>query len=73
MSERPSVMVVHLARHREHRQRLSAALRRHGFTRVLWLKAVDGRTLDPAPPCGFTPCRRCTPGAAGSTRMSAAP
>ena len=50
MSERPSVVVVHLARHRERRRRLSAALHRHGFSRVIWLKAVDGRTLAPAPP-----------------------
>ena len=50
MSERPSVVVVHLVRRRERRRRLSAMLRRHGFSRVLWLKAVDGRTLDPAPP-----------------------
>ena len=50
MSDRPSVVVVHLARLRERRQRLSALLRRHGFSRVFWLKAVDGRSLDPAPP-----------------------
>ena len=50
MSDRPSVVVVHLARHRERRQRLSALLRQHGFSRVFWLKAVDGMALDPAPP-----------------------
>ena len=50
MIERPSVVVVHLARHRERRRRLSALLHRHGFSRVMWLKAVDGRTLHPAPP-----------------------
>ena len=50
MSLRPAVTVVHLTRHRERRRRLSAALDRHGFSRVTWLSAVDGRTLDPAPP-----------------------
>ena len=50
MSERPSVVVIHLARRRERRQRLSAMLRRHGFSRVTWLRAVDGRKLGPVPP-----------------------
>ena len=55
MSGRPSVAVVHLARHRERRQRLSGLLWRHGFPRVAWLKAVDGRALDPAPPWQVDP------------------
>ncbi len=46
----PAVLVVHLARHRERRRRLSALLKRHGFAHVNWLDAVDGRELDPAPP-----------------------
>jgi len=47
---RPSVAVIHLTRRHERRRRLSAALGRHGFERVAWLQAVDGRELDPAPP-----------------------
>ena len=50
MSDRPGVVVVHLTRHRERRRRLSAVLGRHGFSRVTWIEAVDGRTLDPLPP-----------------------
>ena len=50
MSGQPGVVVVHLARHGERRRRLSAALDRHGFSRVTWLDAVDGRSLAPAPP-----------------------
>lgn len=50
MNGRLSVAVVHLTRRHERRRRLSAALGRHGFERVAWLQAVDGRDLDPAPP-----------------------
>ena len=50
---RPSVVVVHLARHRARRKRLSALLRRHGFTRVAWLDAVDGAKLPANPPWDF--------------------
>ncbi len=50
MSVLPGVVVVHLARHGERRRRLSAALERHGFSRVTWLDAVDGRELEPTPP-----------------------
>lgn len=50
MSARPSVVVVHLTRHRARRKRLAAMLKRHAFTRVTWLDAVDGKTLQPNAP-----------------------
>lgn len=50
MMDYPRVIVVHLARHRERRRRLSAQLKKHGFSDVTWLKAVDGKNLDPTPP-----------------------
>ena len=58
---RPAVTVVHLARHRERRQRLASALDRHGFSRVMWLNAVDGRELDPVPPWRVGPLPPTTP------------
>ncbi|MCY4503896.1 MAG: glycosyltransferase family 25 protein [Alphaproteobacteria bacterium] len=61
MTLRPAVTVVHMARHRERRRRLSAALDRHGFTRVTWLNAVDGATLDPTPPWRVHPLPPATP------------
>lgn len=53
MSAYPEVFVIHLERHRERRRRLGADLLRHGFSRVTWLKAVDGKKLDAAPPWQF--------------------
>ncbi len=50
MSERPSVVVIHLARHRARRKRLADDLRRNGFSRVTWLNAVDGKKLAAQPP-----------------------
>lgn len=47
---RPAVFVVHLARHRERRRRLGAALKKHGFEQVVWINAVDGQQLAPCPP-----------------------
>ena len=46
----PPVIVVHLARHRERRRRLSAQLKKNGFSEITWLKAVDGRNLGPSSP-----------------------
>lgn len=46
----PAVIVIHLTRHRERRRRLSGLLKRHGFPRVTWLNAVDGKELEPEPP-----------------------
>lgn len=53
MSAYPEVFVVHLARHRKRRRRLGAELQRHGFSRVTWLKAVDGKKLPANPPWQF--------------------
>ena len=50
MTALPGVIVVHLARHPERRRCLAAALDRHGFPRVTWLQAVDGRELGSTPP-----------------------
>ena len=46
----PPVIIVHLSRHKERRRRLSAILKRHDFTQVTWLDAIDGRKLKPSPP-----------------------
>ena len=46
----PRVIVIHLPRHRERRRRLAEHLKRHGFSSVTWLNAVDGRKLKPEPP-----------------------
>ena len=53
MSAYPEVFVVHLARHRQRRRRLGAELQRHGFSRVTWLDAVDGKKLSATPPWQF--------------------
>ncbi len=50
MTALPGVLVVHLERHPARRRRLADALARHGFPRVTWLPAVDGRELGATPP-----------------------
>ena len=44
------VYMVSLVRHRQRRQALAAALKRYGYPRPRWVRAVDGRRLSPRPP-----------------------
>ncbi len=46
----PPILVINLVRLVDRRRRLKKALQDYGFTDITWIKAVDGRDLDPKPP-----------------------